>query len=201
MLFRNGSLAQYIVDDMRRLDAGELLIQTLVLENKFFMVDAQLTENGGVKVADVDRVLDDVVGHLVGLAIDKSGLHAAAGHPDAETAGMMVAAIIFLGELALAINGAAKFTAPNHQRVLEQAALLEVLDEAVAALVNVLALRRKVARQVAMLVPAAMKDLHEAHAALDQPPGHQRGVGESAPLFGLGTIELVSLFGFARKVG
>src|ERR1051326_4062334 len=117
-------------------------------------------ENGRVKIADVDGVLDDVVGHFVGLAMDKTGLHAAAGHPDGETAGMMVAAIIFLGELALAINGAAKFTAPNDQRVLEQATLLEVLDEAVAALVNVLALGGQVARQVAMLVPPAMKDLH-----------------------------------------
>src|SRR6266567_6224569 len=102
-------LAQYIVDHMRRLDAGELLIQTLVLENKFFVVYAQLTENGGVKVADVDGVLDDVVGHLVGLAIDKAGLHAAAGHPDAETAGMMVAAIIFLGERAMTKKKTAKF--------------------------------------------------------------------------------------------
>ena len=36
---------------------------------------------------------------------------------------MMVAPVIFLRELALAVNRAAKFTAPDDERVVEQAAL------------------------------------------------------------------------------
>ena len=39
---------------------------------------------------------------------------------------MMIAAVIGLGQLALAINRAAEFPAPDDQRVVEQAALLEI---------------------------------------------------------------------------
>ena len=64
-------------------------------------------------------------------------LDAAAGHPHGEAARMVVAAVVVLREPALAVDGAAKLAAPDDERVVEQAALLEVLDEAVAGLIDV----------------------------------------------------------------
>ena len=71
----------------------------------------------------------DVVAVIVGLAVGHAGLDAAAGHPHGEAARVMVAAIVLAGELPLAIDGAAELAAPDHQRVVEQAALLEILDQ------------------------------------------------------------------------
>ena len=68
------------------------------------------------------------------------------------------------------------------ERLVEQAALLQVLDQAVAGLVDVAALVGQAAGDVGVRVPVVVVDLHEAHAALDQPAGQQGGVGERAGL-------------------
>ena len=43
---------------------------------------------------------------------------------------MVVAAVVRGGELALRVDRAAELAAPDDQRVVEQAALLQVLDQA-----------------------------------------------------------------------
>ena len=72
----------------------------------------------------------------------------------------------------------AELAAPDDQRVVEQPALLQVLDQRGAGLVGVLAVLLEVVDQVAVLVPGLVEDLHEPHAALDQPAGQQAVVGE-----------------------
>ena len=104
---------------------------------------------------------------------------------------MMVAAVVGRRQLALRVDGAAEFAAPDDQRVVEHAALLEILHQAPAALIDVAALARQHLGQVGVDVPAAMIDLHEAHAALDQPARHQAGVGERAALARVLAVELV----------
>ena len=53
-----------------RLDAGQPLVEALELEREPLVVDAQAVQDRGVQVVDVDRVLDDVVAEVVGLAVD-----------------------------------------------------------------------------------------------------------------------------------
>jgi hypothetical protein len=86
-------------------------------------------QDGGVEVVDVDGILGDVVAELVGARRRCAGLDAAAGHPDGEAAGMMIAAVVGRGELALGVVGAAEFAAPDHEGVVEHAALFQVGDE------------------------------------------------------------------------
>ena len=64
-------------------------------------------------------------------------LDAAAGQPHREGVGMMVAAVV----AALDHRRAAELAAPDDERVVEQAALLQVLDERRAGLVGVAAVR------------------------------------------------------------
>ena len=52
------------------LDAGEADVEALELEAQPPVVDAQAVEDRGVQVVDVDRVGDDVVAEVVGLAVD-----------------------------------------------------------------------------------------------------------------------------------
>src|SRR3954467_7302945 len=47
-------------------------------------IEAELVENGGVNVGDVVAVFDGVEAKLVGRAMDRAALDAAAGHPDGE---------------------------------------------------------------------------------------------------------------------
>ena len=160
------------------------------------MVDAEHFHDGGVEVMDVDGVFDDVVRELVGFAPDGTAFGAAAGHPHAEAARVVVAAVIIAAQAALAVDGSSKFTAPDDEGILEHAAVFEVGDEAMDRLVGVFALERHAAAAIAMVVPVVVVDLHEAHTAFDQSTGEQGGVGEAAGIFrffaveGVGAIRL-----------
>ena len=55
-------------------NARELLIQALVFEAKMLVVEAEQVEHGRVEVADVDGIFHDVVGEIVGLAVDRRRL-------------------------------------------------------------------------------------------------------------------------------
>src|SRR5436309_10764225 len=98
-------------------DVGEAKIAALEAVGELGVVYAELLEEGGLEVVDVDRVLGDVVAEVVGGTEAGAGFDAGAGQPDGETARVMVAAIVVLGELALGIVGAAELAAPNDQRV------------------------------------------------------------------------------------
>src|SRR5262249_15236345 len=119
---------------------------------------------------------------VVRLAIDDARLDAAAGHPDGEAARVMIAAVVVARQLALAVDRPAELAAPDHQRIVEQAALFQVGDEPVADLIDVAALGGQVASNVEMLVPAPVEDLHEAHVALDQAAGQEAAGGERTRL-------------------
>ena len=108
----------------------------------------------------------------------QAAFDAGAGHPHGEAARVVVAAVVRLGERALRVDRAAEFAAPDHEGVFEHAARLEVEQQAGAGLVGLLALAGDVLRQVAVLVPAAVEDLHHADAAFDHAAGEQAGSGE-----------------------
>ena len=74
-------------------------------------------------------------------------------------------------------------------------------DQAVAGLVDVLALAGQAAGHVAVRVPVVVIDLHEADAALDHPPGQQGRVGEGAGLAGLFAVKLEGRFRLVGQIG
>src|SRR3954454_23931686 len=114
----------------------------------------------------VHGIAHNVIAELVGLAIDRAALDAAAGHPDGETARVMIAAEAVGLDFALAVRGAPEFAAPDDQRVVEQPALLEVGDERLAGLIDFLALVRQALGQAAVVIPVAMAELDERDVAL-----------------------------------
>ena len=72
---------------------------------------------------------------------------------------------------------------------------------AAEALVGVAALAGDLLGQVRVLVPAAMEELDEAHAALGQPAGQQAVGGEGAGLARVGAVQGEGVRGLAREVG
>lgn len=73
----------------------------MVFVNELFVVDAHEVHERGLEVVHMYGVFDDVVAEVVGLAIAEAGFYACSGHPHAETAWVVVAAVVVFGEFAL----------------------------------------------------------------------------------------------------
>src|SRR3954468_19596516 len=146
--------------------AGELAVEAAERVGEPFVVDAQDLEHRGVQVAEVDRVLGDVVAKVVGATELDAGLHASAGQPNGEAAPVVVAAHVGVAQRALAKNSTPEFSEEHNERVFEEAALFHVLKQGSGGLVDVATLVRELPLDRNVLVPAAVKELDEADTAL-----------------------------------
>ena len=168
------------------------------------VVEAEQLQHRRMEVADVNRILDDVVGEVVGLAVGLATPGTAAGHPHREAARMVVAAVVLARHAPLGIDRPPKLTAPDNERRVEEAAALQILDEAPASLVDVLALHRQPAGDVGVGVPVVEIDLHEADAALHHAPRHQHAVGKRSRLLRFLAVKAkgaLRLGGEIRQIG
>ena len=78
---------------------------------------------------------------------------------------MMVAAVV---AAALHHRRAAELAAPDDERIVEQPALLEILDEGRAGLVGLRGSSSSMScTRLPVLIPRFVKNLDEAHAAFD----------------------------------
>src|SRR5271170_4029688 len=109
--------------------AGELLIEPLKLVRELVVVDAQAVENGRIEIPYRDWILDHVVAVVIGLTVGDARAHSAARHPRGVATRMMIASVVILREASLTVDGAAEFTRPDHQRVVEHAPLFQVSDQ------------------------------------------------------------------------
>ena len=97
------------------------------------VIEAQQMQDRGVQVVHVHLVFRDIEAELVAFAERESRLDAAAGQPHREGIRVMVAAV----GAPLHHRRAAEFAAPDDERVVQQAALLQVLDQRGAGLVGI----------------------------------------------------------------
>src|SRR5687768_13597037 len=156
-------------DNVRFLDSGQLHVESLITMRKTLVIDPELMKNGRLKVPDVNWIFDYIVREVVGFSVDNSTLHSAARHPNCEAPRMVVAAVVFRCQPPLRVNRPPELAAPDQQRVVQHAALFEVLHEAVTRAIDVLALARQMSGRVGMHIPAVQPDLHEARATLEEP--------------------------------
>src|SRR5262245_55726123 len=111
----------------------------------------------------------------------------------------MIAAVVILREFPLTVDGPAKLSAPNHQRVVQQSSLFKIDNQRRRSLIGPFALQSDVARQIVVLVPAAMVELNESNVALGEPPREQaiRRIGSG--LAGIRTVKLKDVIGLFRQ--
>ena len=83
---------------------GEALIEALVFHGEPFVIVAEEVEDGGVEIADVEGILDDIIAEVVGLPVDGTALASTARHPHGEATWMVIAAVVRLAEAALAVD-------------------------------------------------------------------------------------------------
>src|SRR5438045_4025488 len=115
--------------DHLAMDIGEAIVAAFEPVSELLVVHAEEVQDGCVEIVHVGRVLHDVVTEVIGGTEDQPRFDAAARHPKGETARMMIASEVILADLALGIGGPAEFTAPDDERVVEQAAGFEILHQ------------------------------------------------------------------------
>ena len=164
------------------------------------MIDPEAVQNRRIEVIDGHRITDNVVTEIVRLADRHPAFDAAAGHPHSEAARMVVAAVVVGGEFPLRIDSTPEFAAPDDQRVFQQAALLQVLDQRGCGLIGVAALTGDLLRALAVLVPAAMEQLNKAHAAFRQAARQNAICGKRARLARVGTVTLEHRLRLFRQI-
>src|SRR5207237_139438 len=113
--------------------------------------------------------LDGVEADLIGGAVSHAALDAAASQPHGEAVDVVIAPVRALGA-----GSAAELCGEDDDRLLEQAATLQVAEETGNGLVHLGAVAGVVDAQAAVSVPDAraarpMLDLDKPHAPLHQP--------------------------------
>jgi len=95
------------------------------------VVQPQGLEEGGLKVVNGDDVANRGIAEIVGRAVDIPAPEAAASQPERESMAVVVAAVGALGD-----RQPSKFARPQDDRLVEQAALLEVPNQGRGGLVG-----------------------------------------------------------------
>ena len=149
------------------MNIGEPEVTANLVKGRSRVVHAEQVQHGRVQVVNVDFAFDHAVAQVIGLAVREVAFHAAASHPGTEALGQMFATVLVDRSRAnqvLAPRSTAELAAPQHERVVEQPALLQVLEQPHDGLIGLLAEPRQVAANVTMMVPAVHRDLHEPDA-------------------------------------
>ena len=89
------------------------------------MVEAEQMQNGRVEIVDMDLILDDFRGVIIGFPVHQTAFDTGAREPGRIGAVLVTAPFRTIGE-----GRAAKFRGPNDERVRQQTARLQVPEQA-----------------------------------------------------------------------
>ncbi len=128
----------------------------MVLEGEPFVIESHQVKHRGVQVVDVNLTFNAVVAEVVGLAVRDAALHSASGHPHGEAVVIVLAAGRFTRTVVLlCVRSATKFSSPQNQRVVKQAARFQIGEETGDRLVAGGAFLFEAFGDLAMVIPSA----------------------------------------------
>src|SRR5262249_31049956 len=107
--------------DQLAVDVGETHVAAVEEIGQLRVIDAEQVQHRGVQVMDGDGLLLGFIPELVAGSDDLTAFDAGAGHPYGHGAGVVVAADALLRD-----RHAAEFAVPDDERVVEEAAGLEI---------------------------------------------------------------------------
>src|SRR6185437_687667 len=93
---------------------GEPIIAAGMTKGQAFVVEAELVQNGGVQVVDVDFIFDGAESEGIGRAVGHSTADAAAGEEDAIAVVVVITAIAIFGG-----GSSTEFPAPQDEGLVE----------------------------------------------------------------------------------
>ena len=109
--------------DARRFDTGQAHIKPLERDAEALVIDPLQIEHCGVKVADVDHVVDRMVTQLIGGTVGDATGNAAPSHPHREALDVVIPS---RATFALEHRRAAELAAPDDESVVKHAALFQI---------------------------------------------------------------------------
>ena len=115
-------------------------IAALEKVGQLLVVQTQEAEKGGVEVVHRHGVLGGAEADIVGSSDDLAALDATSGHPDGEAVGVVIAAVPVAASAFGSILEwrSAEVASPEDDRVFEEAAALEIGEEAGDGLIDLL---------------------------------------------------------------
>ena len=113
----------------------------------------------------------------------------------------MVATVIVAFKVALAVDRTAELARKDHDGIVKQTALFQVLQECCGRLVDIEALAAQLLRQNGVVIPASVKNLDESHAAFDHAPCEQAVAGKGPVLFDFRAVQVHDVLRFAGDIG
>ncbi len=162
------------------------------------MVQSHQVENRRLDIVNTDRFAGRTEAEFIGAAHGHARTNAAARHEHRVGVDVVVPP-----DLALLANFAhrrtAKLAAPDDQRSVEQAALLQVANQRCCRLVDFASDCLQRSGQVFVMVPICVIELDEPYATLDKPPG-QQAVVRKRRLARLHAVHLERLFALLTEI-
>ncbi len=168
-----------------------------MMEGEVLVAHPQTVQKGGVEVVDMDLVLRGEVTELVGGTVNEARSYSPSRQPHGEAMRVVVPASSL--PAALGHGGAAEFSPPDDEGIVQQTPLAQVREEGGNGLVDGLAAGGVLLADGSMGIPALVVELDEAHPSFGQFAGEQAVVGEGG-FAGLGAVELAHGFRFAGDV-
>ena len=104
------------------MDIGQAKISSRMTKGKFFVIQTEQMQNGGVHIVDVDPAFLGKEAILIGGPVGKSALHPASCQPHGESIRVMIPSI----GRPLGRRGSAKFAPPPNKRVFQQTPLFQI---------------------------------------------------------------------------
>ena len=164
-----------------------------MMEGEVLVAHPQTVQKGGVEVVDMDLVLRGEVTELVGGTVNEARSYSPSRQPHGEAMRVVVPASSL--PAALGHGGAAEFSPPDDEGIVQQTPLAQVREEGGNALVDGLAADGVFLADGSMGIPALIVELDEAHPSFGQFTGEQAVIGKGG-LAGLGAVELAHGFRF-----
>src|SRR5688572_14668802 len=150
-------------------DVGQSEIAALKAEGELAVVKTQKVQERRLKVMNVYGIIDRGESKFIRATDGDSRLDPAACHPHRKGVDVMVASH---GLSLLSHGGTSEFPTPNHESLVEQPALLEILDQCRAGPVNIetylIKTRLQILARPAMVIPIRVIELDEANSAFHQ---------------------------------
>ena len=147
----------------------ESFVQPVPLVHKIPVIHSQQVKQRGVEIMDAYPILRCLMADLIGITVNDPTFHATASHPKAETVGTMVASSGCASITDLRKRHSSKLASPDDQCVVEETALLKVLQQCCCRLVSLPATVAQAFVQIGMSIPdlSFNIDLDKTNSALN----------------------------------
>src|ERR1043165_8569874 len=97
------------------MDVGQTVMPALETIGQSLVINPEAIKNRRLQIMHMNRVLDNVEGEIIGLAVGDPRLDSTTSQPDGKAFAMVIAAIVVVGEAPLAVNGTSELASPNDQ--------------------------------------------------------------------------------------